>query len=327
MEHGNRHPHRELTPTEAEAWFARLHAPDCDDDTRRRFRHWFALPGHAEAWAAVQRRWALAGSPAVRAGLGQALSAALVPARRRRPALAWAAAVLLLATAGLVGWMLVDTPVVERLHAAETALRTTTLADGSRLVLAAGAEVETRYTRRQREVRVLRGEVLLDVVPAGRRGFVARAGGSMVRVHGTRFLLGRDAHGTRVTLLRGRVTVSDAALPEALPLQPGERLVIGDDGRMTRDQVEIDVASAWTRGRLVFRATPLAEAVADINRYVTPRLRIADTTLAGLPVSGSIHTGNSDAVAAALAELLPLRVERTGGELVLHARPAPLDPP
>lgn len=307
---------------EAEHWFARLRAQDCEADERARFREWLAArPLHEQAWADVRGRWQLLGSEAMRVRLAQDISAALTPRRPLRRLLPVAAAVVLalagvLALGGLPG----GGPDVVRYDTPFATVRTLALADGSELVLNGGSRVEVRLSRRAREVVLLEGELLLAVAADARRPFVARAGDSAVHVRGTRFMLRHEPALTQVTLLSGRVTVADAQLREPVGLTPGETLALAG-GDVRRGRVDPDLVSAWSRGRLVFRATPLAEAVAEINRYVTPRLRLADEALASLPVSGSVHMADSRAIAEALVTLLPVQVRvAADGSLDLHAR-------
>ena len=85
------------------------------------------------------------------------------------------------------------------------------------------------------------------------------------------------------------------------------RLRPGDEVRLSagatqpeRRMVDAGNAVSWTRGRLVFEATPLAEAVAEINRYSSRPLRLGDPTLEDLLIGGSLLAGDSAATAAAI---------------------------
>src|SRR5690606_31230386 len=66
----------------AEAWCARLIAPDCSAQEREAFQRWRTQPGNAEAYAATERL--LAGVDALAAGDGR--MQALMQHARRRPA-------------------------------------------------------------------------------------------------------------------------------------------------------------------------------------------------------------------------------------------------
>ena len=77
---------------------------------------------------------------------------------------------------------------------------------------------------------------------------------------------------------------------------------------------------SWTRGRLVFESTPLAQAVAEINRYSSRPLRLGDPTLEGLLIGGSFMAGDSAATAAAICAVLPLEAVVNRDEIILFHR-------
>lgn len=54
---------------------------------------------------------------------------------------------------------------------------------------------------------------------------------------------------------------------------------------------EPERGESWTSGRLIFRDTPLRDAVEEINRYGDRRIVLADAAIGALPVSGVFFTG------------------------------------
>jgi transmembrane sensor len=124
-----------------------------------------------------------------------------------------------------------------------------------------------------------------------------------------------------VTLAEGIVTVaaekSDAARTERLA--PGEELSIAADGSgWMKRKVDARAATSWSAGRLVFREARLADALQQVNRYAATKVRLADSSLADLPVSGNFIAGDSEAVVAAFAAVLPLEIAGSGDELLLY---------
>ncbi len=55
---------------------------------------------------------------------------------------------------------------------------------------------------------------------------------------------------------------------------------------MIQTAADPENARAWTRGRLIFEDEPLGEVVAELNRYHKGLIRITDSRLNGLRVSG-----------------------------------------
>ena len=102
-------------------------------------------------------------------------------------------------------------------------------------------------------------------------------------------------------------------------LAPGERArYTPAGGGIALSRVDPAAALGWTQGRLEFDATPLAEVVAEANRYSTRKLRLGDAALAGMPISGTFRAGNNANIATGLAAVFDLRVGReSDDEIVL----------
>ena len=78
--------------------------------------------------------------------------------------------------------------------------------------------------------------------------------------------------------------------------------------------------TSWTTGRLIFAATPIREAVAEVSRYSDRRIELKDKGIAQIPVSGAFDTGDTDAFIAALSDLYGVTASRTDdGVIILEA--------
>lgn len=310
---------------EAERWFARLRTRSCTAAERAAFERWRGEAAHAAAYARTERLWEeigrLAGDPELDALSVQALCA--TDPRRRRPRwrmpLAMAAAVAACALA--LGFALgvferMSPPVVYATGPGER--ETVRLEDGSQLLLNIDTAVAVRMTRRGRSIVLARGEAVFGVAHDPERPFRVEAGDGTVTALGTRFQVRRDPARVTVTLLEGRVALERPDSGERRQLVPGDQAVYGDGAPVALRMVDTEVSSSWTRGRLLFRATPLAEVVAEVNRYAATPLRLADPALGALPVSGTFPMGDSESVALALRALLPVRIEQGEGRIDLH---------
>jgi transmembrane sensor len=78
-------------------------------------------------------------------------------------------------------------------------------------------------------------------------------------------------------------------------------------------------ALAWLHGEVILDSTPLAEAVAEMNRYDRRRLVVVDPAIAAVRISGVYHTGNLELFAAMVARLYGFRVAHRGGRIHLLA--------
>lgn len=314
---------------EAAAWFARRR-----DGARTRreedaFEAWCSRSDvHVRAYAETERAWeqwkSLRDSPRMRAMSAAAIKAT-APRRRAtgrhwRPLLAAASLAAMAVLGGI--WLLPLTkhmpPVTYSTGLGEQ--RTEQLPDGTRIVLNTQTVLQVHYDHRQRRVTLQHGEALFEVAhDAGYPFVVTTAGGSITDL-GTRFQV-RDKNGMAiVTLLQGEVEV--ATQDKRRPLVPGEqaRYGVGISGIRVR-QVDPSTVTSWVHGRLNFNGMPLAQAIAEANRYSEVKLRLGDPRLADLPVGGSFHAGNNTAIAAALSAVFPVRVaHRDAHEIVLVPR-------
>jgi transmembrane sensor len=316
---------------EAERWFVRLMDGNCSADERAAFVQWRATPAHAAAYAATERLWRrmgdLAGNPELErlAAEARAATAPRQRARDRRPRwrlpAAMAACTVLAVAAMLLVFRLTSPPPV--VYATGPAQRhTVKLHDGSRVTLNIDTELAVRIHGNVRELTLRHGEALFDVAHDAQRPFRVSAGGGRVTALGTHFQVSNRDREVVVTLLQGSVAVDRDASDEHLRLRPGQQAAFAvGSGRIATRTVDTDVISSWARGRLLFRATPLADVIAEVNRYAATPLRLADPSLAETPVSGTFPIGDSRSVALGLQALLPLQADTgTPGWITLRRR-------
>lgn len=314
----------ETADLEAADWHARLGARTVSTDDLEAFFAWRTRPGNADAWARVERVWresgALAGDPAVEAALEAALARGEGRRRSRRPpplAVGLLAAGLAALAAG--GWVWWDRQGVIATGVGEQ--REVRLADGSRVRLDTDSRVRVRMTASGRGVALERGQALFTVARDPARPFVVAAGETRVTAVGTVFDVRRDPAGVRVTLVSGVVEV-DGGGDRPAPA----RMTAGQQGRVTAAGLEVravDTAAAtgWAEGRIVFRDTPLAAAVAEVNRYLDDPIVLEAGASGGTPVNGVFRTGDRDAFVSAAAGGLDLRAtHRADGAVVLGPR-------
>lgn len=243
------------------------------------------------------------------------------PRTRRWPRWPAAVAAALLAAVGLAGWWQFGG--VERAGYA-TALgetRRVELGDGSVVLLNSDSEVDVAYSRRERRLRLVRGEALFEVASNPARPFAVEADARRVVAVGTRFAVRRDDGGLRVAVAEGRVRLEDAARVAPTQLVAGMVAIARHDGvELRRRSVgEVEELLSWREGMLVFRGTPLAEAVAEFNRYNAHKLVVDDPSIAGIPVGGGFRWTNTEAFVRVLEQSFGLHAERGDGETRLRA--------
>jgi len=318
----------------AAAWYARLQAPHCTQAERHAFERWRAdHPSHAAAYAAARSlssglARAARTDPRLRAMAASARAPTASGARQGRYRAAKVAAALAAGVVTLIGAAsLIPGPRGERAAAthytAQSGPRVLTLEDGSIVHLDIDSTIDVRFRGHGRDVELERGRAVFEVAHDASRPFAVSAGRGRVTAVGTRFQVERAHAAVVVTLAEGIVTVSG----ERDGAEHTERLLPGDELRLTAESdwikqtVDPRVATSWSTGRLLFRQTKLADALEQVNRYAATKVRLADPSIADLPVSGNFVAGDSAATVAAFAAVLPLRIAEGRGELLLYREP------
>jgi transmembrane sensor len=305
-------------PMQAADWFARLQG-GADAEDRAAFARWRdADPAHAAAFARVAALWG-------DADLAAALFATAAkprhapPLRLRRFAMAAAALLALWGGVTLTG-LDVD---LQADHSAPAGLpQRVALADGSVLLLDAGAAVRIDYSIEQRAVTLLRGRVFAAVQPDPARPFRIRSGDVTAQALGTGYSMAAAGDGVTVAVQHGRVAVTRVmagrGAQSLATLTAGEAVALGGDGAAP---VPAAAGSfAWTENRLAFTDRPLGAVLAELDRYWPGLIWLRADDLADLRVSGSYRLDDPPAVVAALAAATGARVTPYGGRLLVVAR-------
>lgn len=306
---------------EAADWFARLNKLDVPYADMQDFKAWMAIRGNKEAYDEVDAFWrqseAFKDDPDIKAAISGALSRATttsMPApaprpNRHGPVIGLAFAFILVATVAggyvLMGPKVYSTGVGEQ--------RTVQLADGSTVVLDTDSQIAVRLTGAGRDIRLARGQGLFDVAHDPRRPFVVTAGATSVRALGTRFDVRREPSGATVTLVRGSVEVRESSVggpTQTWRLAPGQR-VATHASAPAPTPVDLNTATSWTSGRLIFRAVPLRAAVAEFNRYERHKIEVADGPVGDELITGVFAVGDTNTFVGSVADVHDLTVVRS----------------
>src|SRR5690606_34703571 len=89
----------------------------------------------------------------------------------------------------------------------------------------------------------------------------------------------------------------------------GEVLEAPPAAAMVVKVADTNRAVSWRDGVVVFDDVPLAEAVAEMNRYTTAPVTLAEPEIGAFRVSGVFRTGDPERFAMAMAEVFPLEVD------------------
>jgi transmembrane sensor len=342
---------------EAAAWALRLQSGLRDVD-RREFDAWLQRDErHARVLAEMEstshlldrlRDPALAGAEV--SPFEAVLSTDETPVRTPKPSLVsvFLAAAAVLVVAGILSTTL---PSARTNYSAAFvtepgASQTVQLPDGSVLRLNTDSAIEANFTAAERRVHLKRGEAFFSVAKNPKRPFWVDAGSVSVRAVGTEFNVRFRTESVEVLVKEGKVSVNPSpAKPDigkADDSAPAHMIVAGEQATVSLPEVDMqehpqvrvapvdaqrmESALAWQKGRLEFTDTPLAEVVAEFNRYNHHQLSIGDPSLRSEPFGGTFAPHGYEAFIEVLEQGFGIVGERRGNETILRRKSAALPP-
>jgi len=224
-------------------------------------------------------------------------------------------------------WMMLQTYPVRYLVADVRSVtgewRTQTLDDGSRITLKNATAVDIKFDVDRRIVKLVKGEILVDVAPDARRPFLVETSDGDVRALGTRFVVNRRTEETVVSMLESSVSVRTAEQRQhhaqsTAVIHAGQRIRIQPDALGNIE--EMDAASldnAWKSHQLVAYNRPLTEILDEINRHRPGKIFYDRKSLAGIEMGAVLPLDDTDQALQLLANSLQnLRIRKLTPYLV-----------
>ncbi len=296
---------------EAATWLARLHAGDRSPADESAFQAWLAADrAHTAAFEAVTTTWEIAG------GLRELRSKGPPQMPVRRRAVLAGIGALAASMVGFEVWQrayagVYQTDVGEQKHV--------TLQDGTQAFLDTDTCIRAQFTDTVRGVELVHGRCNFHVAPDGKRPFVVDAAAERIMAAQTNFDVRRDGTIVSVVLVQGNpAIVSNRASRKRKVITTGERLM-ATAGALHVDRPSLAPLLAWQTGQAMFENETLADAVTEMNRYSSIKLRIADGAVGRLRISGVYRVGDNAAFARSIATLLPVEAHFGSGQVQLVA--------
>ena len=213
--------------------------------------------------------------------------------------------------------------------------RVVELDDHSLVVLDAETRIAVHYTEQSRTVELLKGQAEFSVAKDPGRPFKVIAGDRTIIDVGTVFTVEYVDRNLQVAIVEGRVAVAADGPPPGLrrinavseptapfpaiglltkepgpiELSAGEALKVTQDGRaVVIPHADLEAATAWRDGKVIFRNARLSDAVERMNRYSRVKLEIADPALGDERVSGVFEAGDTEGFIKGVQLALPILV-------------------
>jgi transmembrane sensor len=185
---------------------------------------------------------------------------------------------------------------------------TINLADGSTAVLNTASRLQVAYTDQERRLVLEAGEGLFDVAKGQPRPFVVAADGHSITAHGTQFDVRLAPDQVKVALVEGVVSVKGRDPAAEVRLKPNEVLVARGETTSVRAVSDMAALVGWRDGLVFFDNATLADAAAEMNRYIErPRIEV-EPSVARVRLSGAFRTDQSATFIEALEQGFPVAV-------------------
>lgn len=161
------------------------------------------------------------------------------------------------------------------------------LADGTKVWLNAESRLRYPVTFNGEERRVeLHGEACFEVAKDEKHPFIVSADGVETKVLGTKFNVRSYEEADRhVTLVHGKVEVTNSLNGKAVVLQPGENLSYTEAGEPKVAKVNVAAYTAWTEGLFYFEDMPLQEIMRTIGRWYNVNIDFEQPELYGIKLN------------------------------------------
>ncbi len=314
--------------SEAAEWFLKLRDDDLSRADYLEWQEWIAeSDDHARAFAGAEDCWEALDDVKdlswADTGDGPVTRNYF---RRIMPVAASIAATLLVALS--VGLFLQKdiTPSLETTsyQTARAEHKTVRLDDGSKINLGARSIINVNYSDTRRNITLVRGEAIFDVVRDKARPFVVKTGNGTVTAIGTKFNIHSNDQDVVVTVLEGIVEVNpypENSTPDHAPLprvSAGKAVTYQVNGYISEiTDTNIEAAISWEKGLLVRVDVPLASVIEDVNRYSAREIIIGDAALNNIRFTGTVLNDGIDNWLRGLSVAYPIKVLDSGHNAIL----------
>jgi len=196
------------------------------------------------------------------------------------------------------------------------------LSDGTKIWLNSGSVLEfpTQFTGKNREIRLLSGEIYLEVDPDKNKSFIVHTSDFSVKVYGTKFNVSTyDDSPHYVVLVEGSVGLKSTTKSTEIKLSPNEQVIYGENGMFNKREVDATEFVSWKNGYLAFDKTPMTEVLKQIGRYYNLSFNFdQDVNLQKRTCSGKIYlSDNLDNVMTTIGLLTSTRYINQNGQIYI----------
>lgn len=143
------------------------------------------------------------------------------------------------------------------------------LSDGTEVLLNSDSRLSypTVFKGKERVVS-LEGEAYFNVTKDAEHPFIVNSGNVQVRVLGTEFnMCSYSPDDVRITLIEGKVAVSDTCSLQSVEIKPGQSAHLVSDGTFAVEEVDTESFLYWKEGFFYFDDVTLVDMMKEIGKW------------------------------------------------------------
>ena len=164
-------------------------------------------------------------------------------------------------------------------------------------------------------IELISGEAMIATQTADAAPFIVDAGGGRVVATNACFNMWCDSRAVCVTCLGGAVTVERGA--NTLPLSPGQQVIYADGEIGQVATINPDIVTSWLNGMVVFRYTPVAQVIEEVNRYRPGKIILTNATLGRQQINARLRIQDIGRVVSQIQEVFGAHVTNLPGGIIL----------
>lgn len=250
--------------------------------------------------------------------------ARVIPLYRRPLVVRAAAAMLLLASLGIIAaWFLHGQEAETAVLVAVQQARQEQLPDGSNVFMNKNSEISYEVADNGTRRVSLKGEAYFEVKHDAEKPFVIHVNDLIIEDIGTAFNV-KAIPGSNLV----EVIVESGEVKFYTPDDPGLNLTQGESAiyntiekRFSKSALPAQENATSYRTRLFrFVETPLKQVVAQLNAVYDTDIRVADEATGNLRLSVVFNNEQPDLIVSIIAETLDLEVDKTGSSVLLRGK-------
>lgn len=316
------HHHDELSALEREAhaWIRRLTSGEARAADAAALRRWCGQsPAHAAAFSEASRFWKAFGPAGQSLLEDERTTSRRTRAGGRTPIMGRRAVIGGALAAAAAGIMVVHPPfdlwpsLLELRADYRTGVgeqREVAVVDGVAVQMNTRTSLSLGSGTASGTVELIAGEASFKVADRHTETFSVIAAGGRTTSTGAQFDVRVDGASVCVTCLANEARVEHRT--QQVVLKSRQRVTYGDGGLGDVVAIDPSIAAAWQQGLIICNMTPLADVIAELNRYRSGRIVLLNAEFGRSPVNGRFRIDRPD-------EAL-LQIERAFG---IHARSLP----